>query len=232
MKKRILIFTAAALAAGLTACAPKAEETKPPVSIEETQGTQETEEPQTQDSEESQTQNSGAEETADSGPEPSDADMEAGETVQISDELLAKIYTAVKREYGENYIPSMMFDEAMLNGTFGIRMDQVDSYVAEGPMISAHVETFIGIKAKEGKAADVEKALGNYRKKQIEESLQYPMNMPKLEASQVITHGDYVFFIMLGSPDMEAEEQGEEAALESAKKNNQIAVDTIAGFFE
>ena len=61
---------------------------------------------------------------------------------------------------------------------------------------------------------------------------QYPMNMTKLEASQVITHGDYVFFVMLGGADMEAEEQGADAALKSAKENNQIAVDVIAGFFK
>lgn len=36
---------------------------------------------------------------------------------------------------------------------------------------------------------------------------------------------------MLGSADTEAEEQGEEAALESAKANNQIGVDVIEGFF-
>lgn len=67
-------------------------------------------------------------------------------------------------------------------------------------MISVHVETFVGIKAKEGKAGDVAKELEAYRKKQIEEAVQYPMNMTKLEASQVITHGDYVFFVMLGEP--------------------------------
>ena len=54
-------------------------------------------------------------------------------------------------------------------------------------MISVHVETFVGIKAKEGKAGDVAKELEAYRKKQIEEAVQYPMNMTKLEASQVIT---------------------------------------------
>ncbi len=31
---------------------------------------------------------------------------------------------------------------------------------------------------------------------------------------------------------MEAEEQGADAALKSAKENNQIAVDVIAGFFK
>ena len=50
MKKRTLIFAAAALAAGLTACAPKAGETQPPATIEETQ--EMTQEPATEDSDE------------------------------------------------------------------------------------------------------------------------------------------------------------------------------------
>lgn len=216
MKKRTMIFAAAALAAGLTACAPKAETTTPETTIEETkEAEQETVPAESGENEETASGENGTEENA-----------------GISDELLGKVYTAVKEAYGEKYVPSMMFDETMMEGTFGITKDQYDSYVAEGPMISAHVEMFVGIKTKEGKAADVAKALEDYRNSQLDGAVQYPMNMPKIEASEVITHGDYVFFIMLGSPDMEAEEQGEEAALESARKNNQIAVDTIAGFFE
>lgn len=221
MRKRTMIFAAAALAAGLTACAPKTEATTPETTIEETT----------------------IEETQEAAPETVPAESEendetvSGETgteadAEISDELLGKIYAAVKEAYGEKYVPSMMFDETMMEGTFGITKDQYDSYVAEGPMISAHVEMFVGVKAKEGKAADVAKALEDYRESQLNGAVQYPMNMPKIEASEVVTHGDYVFFIMLGSPEMEAEEQGEEAALKSAKENNQIAVDTIAGFFE
>lgn len=220
MRKRTMIFAAAALAAGLTACAPKTEATTPETTIEETQETaQETVPAESEENDETESGETGAETNAETNAE-------------ISDELLGKIYAAVKEAYGEKYVPSMMFDETMMEGTFGITKEQYDSYVAEGPMISAHVEMFIGVKAKEGKAADVAKALEDYRKSQLDGAVQYPMNMPKIEASEVVTHGDYVFFIMLGSPEMEAEEQGEEAALESAKENNQIAVDTIAGFFE
>lgn len=206
MRKRIIIFAAAVLSAGLTSCVPKTEALQPSSSIEETG---ETEEGKT------------------------DAATDASEeTAQISDELLKKVYEAVKEAYGEDYIPSMIFDETMLEGMLGITKDQYDACVAEGPMISAHVETFIGIKAKEGKTEEVAEKLNEYRDRLLEDSFQYPINMPKLEASQVITHGDYVFFVMLGSPDAEAEEQGEDAALESAKKKNQIAIDIISGFFE
>ena len=73
--------------------------------------------------------------------------------------------------------------------------------------------------------------LNDYRDSQLNGAMQYPMNLPKIEASQVVRHGDYVFFVMLGTPSEEAEVQGEEAALESAKENTQIAIDIIDGFF-
>ena len=57
------------------------------------------------------------------------------------------------------------------------------------------------------------------------------MNMVKAEASQVVIHGDYVFFVMLGAADMESEEKGEKEALDSAKQNNQIGIDAIASIF-
>lgn len=144
---------------------------------------------------------------------------------------LDEIHAAVKEAYGENYIPSAPFDEQGMKELFGVNSDLYDSFIAEGPMISVHVETFVAVKAKEGKGEDVAKHLNDYRESQLNDALQYPMNLPKLEASQVVRHGDYVFFVMLGSPSMEAEEKGEDAALESAKENNQIAIDIINGFF-
>lgn len=144
---------------------------------------------------------------------------------------LDEIHAAVKEAYGENYIPSAPFDEQGMKELFGVNSDLYDSFIAEGPMISVHVETFVAVKAKEGKGEEVAKHLNDYRESQLNDALQYPMNLPKLEASQVVRHGDYVFFVMLGSPSMEAEEKGEDAALESAKENNQIAIDIINGFF-
>lgn len=145
---------------------------------------------------------------------------------------LADIYDKVKEAYGEDFIPSAEFDEESFENIFGISKDLYDSYIAEGPMISVHVDTWVSVKAKEGKGQEVEDLLNAYRTTLIEDSVQYPMNLPKIQASEVVRHGDYVFFVMLGTPSQEAEEQGEEEALKSAKENNQIAVSIINGFFE
>lgn len=144
---------------------------------------------------------------------------------------LEKLHQAVKDAYGASYIPSFEYDAQSLKDVFGLEEDLYDEFIAEGPMISVHVDTFLAIKAREGKGAQVEEILSAYRKNLVENSMQYPMNLSKVEASQVIRYGDYVFFVMLGTASMEAEEQGEEAALESARTENQKAVKVIDGFF-
>lgn len=203
MRKRIYLLTAAAVMTGImvTACAPKNDKGLQTSSAAETTA-QETE------SEERASEESEAAEAS-------------------ADEVLSAVHTAVKAAYGENYIPSMSYDAETLKKQFGVKAELCEAVIAEGPMISVHVETFIGVKAKKGKGGEVKAALDKYRQEQLEDSMQYPMNMVKLEASEVVEKGDYVFFVMLGSADEQSEEAGEEPALESAKKNNQKAIDAI-----
>ena len=154
------------------------------------------------------------------------------ETTQAITVDLEKVHQAVKDVYGEEYIPSAPYDAQALNDIFGIPEDLYDEFIAEGPMVSIHVDTFIAVKAKEGKGGEVEKLLSDYRTRLVEDSVQYPMNISKVEASEVVRHGDYVFFVMLGTASEEAQEQGEEAALKSAQEENKKAVDAINTFFE
>ena len=205
MRKKIYVLAAAAVMAGvmMTACASKS-----------------TTEPTTEAVTEAPTQ-----------AETTEAESNGNSDEASADETLNKAHEAVKAAYGDNYIPNMPYDATALKEVFGVSAELYDSFIAEGPMISVNVETFIGVKSKEGKAADVAAALEAYRKKQLDEAVQYPMNMVKLQAAQVVTHGDYVFFVMLGAADPAEEEKGESEALESAKKNNQIAVDALAELF-
>lgn len=161
---------------------------------------------------------------------PSENETTAQETVvNVS---LDDVLNDIKEAYGENYIPNSAVDDQMLSDVIGLSPDLCESYVAEMPMISTFVETFIGVKAKEGKGDDVESALNAYRDRLVNDTMQYPMNISKIQASQVVRHGDYVFFVMLGAPTDEALEKGDEAALESASENNQIAIDIINGYFQ
>lgn len=213
MKKKTYVLAAVLAALSLSACAPASESGEQATAdMEESAQQDTTEAPETE------------EDTQDS--------EEAGSSqAEASDEKLNEIYAAVKEAYGERYIPSMELDSEMLENIYGISRDWYEACIAEGPMISAHVETFMGFKAVSGQEEDIAAALYDYRDQQLTDGMQYPMNLPKLEASQVLEKDGYVFFVMLGSADTEAEEQGEEAALESAKANNQIGVDVIEGFF-
>lgn len=231
MRKKIYLMTAAAVMTGImvTACAPKKDAgAETSASTEQTTGGAETTEAD-ETSDTADTDDTAG--TDDTTKEDGAAGNNTAENVS-ADETLNKVHDAVRAVYGENYIPGMPYDTVAMEELFGVKADWYDAVIAEGPMISVHVETFIGVKAKPDKVKEVSSALEAYRKTLIESSVQYPMNIVKVEASQVVTYGDYVFFVMLGSADAEAEAADEKAALESAKKNNQLAVDAIEAVFK
>lgn len=150
----------------------------------------------------------------------------AGSNNTLGNEFLEKAYTNVKSAYGEDYIPSMTIEELYLQEVYGLDLSKIDKVIAEGPMMSVHVDTFIGVKAVEGEVDTVEKTLLDYREKLISESMQYPMNLSKVNASKVYKIKDHVFFIMLGASNP-LENQSEEEALQFAKSQVQIAIDAI-----
>ena len=151
---------------------------------------------------------------------------ESNEPVDYAAQL-AEIHTAVKEAYGENYIPSMEIDAATLESVYGITEDMYDVVIAEGPMMSVHVDTFMAIHPTEGNKEAVVDALNAYRDYQINEAMNYPMNLGKIQASEVKEIGDYVFFLMLGTTDEMYDTEEEEIA--AYQELNQVAVDAING---
>lgn len=144
--------------------------------------------------------------------------------------VLSDIHAAVKEAYGDNYLPSRTIENQELSEVYGLTTDNIEEVIAEGPTISAHVDQFIAIKAKEGKGADVEKELNAYRDKLVSDTMQYPMNLPKIQSSQVTRHGDYVFFTMLGAINDNVDATEEEAAT-FAKDEAKKATDAIEKIF-
>lgn len=108
------------------------------------------------------------------------------------------IVDKMKEVYGETYLPSMVVESTVFNDMTGLTSEDYVEFVGETPMISTHVDSIYVVKAAEGKAETVKTALESYRASQIEGAMQYPMNVPKWEASKVVTYGDFVVFIMLG----------------------------------
>lgn len=145
---------------------------------------------------------------------------------------LNALHEKVKEAYGEDYLPSMPVEKEMIKDRYGLTEDMYEEIIAETPMISVQVDEFVAVKAKAGKLEDVKKAITDFQTKYKEDTMQYPMNLPKIQGSQVVVKGDYVFFIMLGTIPMETEEQGDEAMLKAAEENNKKAIDVINSFFE
>ena len=151
---------------------------------------------------------------------------------QVKDINMTELHQKVKEAYGEDYLPSMSLDETFIKDLLGLTTDMYEEIIAEMPAVSVHIDTFVAVKAKEGQADAVETALNAYRDAQINDTMMYPANAVKIQGSQVVRHGDYVFFVCLGTIPMEIQEQGDEAMLAVAKKLTQKAVDVIDSYFE
>lgn len=149
------------------------------------------------------------------------ADTDATEQIQ-------EIYEAVKKAYGEAYWPNMQVqgETTYMSETYGLDESWYDAAVAEISMISANVDTFIIIHATEGNLENVQKALTKYQDYLKNDSMQYPMNLPKVQGSRLETVGNYVCFMMLGQVDETAYDSDEEM-ITAFSELNQIAVDEI-----
>lgn len=153
-----------------------------------------------------------------------DKDQAAGDNY-TAQEILDKI----KADMGESYLPNMPLDEEMVKNILGIDLDLVEDYVAEMPMISAHPDRVIILKAKEGKADEILPLLEAARTNMIQNTFTYPQNAEKVQATKLVHHGDYFGLLMLG--DSNNMEEDPDARLEYAEKEVQKAVDAFNSMF-
>lgn len=143
---------------------------------------------------------------------------------------IKEIHEAVKAAYGDNYLATMPMEAETVEELMGVMQKDTEALIAEMPLMSTHVDTYVSVKAKDGQADAVEAALNTYRNFLVEDGFAYPMNIAKINASKVIRYDDYVFFVMLGAinDDMDATE---EEGVTFAQDQMKIAEDVIAGFF-
>ena len=121
----------------------------------------------------------------------------------------------------------MALQPDMLEMSFGITSDMYDDYMAEMPMMSAHVDTLLIVKAKEDKLETVQKIVEDYREAKVNDTMQYPMNLGKIQASRVETIGSYVMFVQLGGDTTQAEEEGEEAVVALCQERNDKVIEAV-----
>ena len=145
---------------------------------------------------------------------------------------LQDILDAVKEEMGDDYIPSRPMEMDEIENFTGINASLVKDFIAEGPMMSMHVDTFMSFRAEKGKGDEIAEALNAYRKFLVEESMQYPMNLAKVQSAKVVQEGDYVFFLMLGAFDDTSEDSQSKEAIEFAQKEVAAVEKVIREFFK
>lgn len=138
---------------------------------------------------------------------------------------LSDVHEAVKAAYGDKYLPNVQQEAESISTLYGISEDMYEEAIAEVSMISVHVDTFLAFKAKEGQADALEQKLTEYKDYLLNETLQYPMNIPKIQASQIVREGDYVFYIQLGY--VEDDMIDEDELLKQFEELNQLGVDAI-----
>ena len=134
---------------------------------------------------------------------------------------------AVTDALGDDYWPDSEIPEEMLNETYGVSADLYDAYLGECPMISVNVDTLLIIHAKDGKVEEVENALNTYRDNLVNDTMQYPMNLGKIQASRIERIGDYICFVQLGADTSSMEDQGDEAVITYCQEQNELALEAI-----
>ena len=213
MKKAVLLLCTCALVMGMTACSKSDNEENNPT---------------TESSLVSSSPAATEEPVATSVPTQEPEGDGAGEALASGwSEEMQGIKTAITDSLGENYWPDMPLDATMLQDMLGIAPDMYEDYLAEMPMISTNVDTLVIVKAKEGQADAVEEALTAYRDSKVNDTMQYPMNVGKIQASKVEKFGNYVCFVQLGADTMSAAEQGDEAVITQCQEVNEQVLEII-----
>ena len=113
---------------------------------------------------------------------------------------LKEFRDTLKESYGEDYIPDRELSAQEISERTGITEDLYDDIYAEGSTLDENPDIFIAVKAKSGKADQVEQLLQKYKENILSDN-QFEANQDKIEAAQTMQEGDYVFFFILGKND-------------------------------
>jgi hypothetical protein len=149
-----------------------------------------------------------------------------------NDVKTADLRQAVIDSLGENYWANMEVPADILEMLFGVKAEMCEEYIAYMPMMMTNVDTLVIVKAAEGQLEAVQTALTVYRDSKVNDTMQYPMNVGKTQASKLATYGNYVVFVQLGADTMELMDQGDEAVAAHCAKVNEDVLALIEGMLK
>lgn len=132
-------------------------------------------------------------------PESNTPATEQSTSTTVAAGQLSAVHDAVKTALGEDYLPNTLNEDAeLIKGLYGLDVTLAESFIVETPMIGMNPDIFIGVEAKEGQADAVETALNGYKEQLLNDTMQYPMNLPKIAAVDVLRVDNYVFLVLMG----------------------------------
>lgn len=130
---------------------------------------------------------------------------------------------ALRGVYGDKYYPDTEMTEEQIREELGLDESLYEEVYAEHTAENERPDTFIAVKAKSGKVDEVKEKLTAYKQRLIDEN-SFDANADKLNAAEVYSEGDYVFFVLLGEVDDGTSSEGFAEAL---GKEVQRGIDAI-----
>lgn len=130
---------------------------------------------------------------------------------------------ALRGVYGDKYYPDTEMTEEQIREELGLDESLYEEVYAENTAENERPDTFIAVKAKSGKVDEVKEKLTTYKQRLIDEN-SFDANADKLNAAEVYSEGDYVFFVLLGDVDDATSSEGFAEAL---GKEVQRGIDAI-----
>ena len=165
-------------------------------------------------------------------PTVTEAPAEAPETTVDHAQMVQNIYQAVVENYGAAYLPEMQVqgESYFMQDTLKLDASWYDAAVVEVPMMTNNADMFAVVHATEGNLENVKKAFDDYKYYLVNESFQYPMNMPKVQSAVVEALNDeyVVFSILSGLAGVDMESSDEAALITAYEESSRVAVNIAA----
>lgn len=136
-------------------------------------------------------------------------------------------FTIIEKAIGESFNAVMEISKEEAIDKYRISEANVEDIRAQMAMVSMHIDQLVIVRAKEGSVEKVKKELDDYRQALIDDTMQYPMNIPFIQGSIVKVIGNDVYFIMQGIYDDTFMDLEEEEAIKEVQKRNQDALNAI-----
>jgi hypothetical protein len=122
------------------------------------------------------------------------------------------IFNAIKSAYGDKFMANVPMISEDYENVFGLTPDMYTEITGGMPAVTIHVDRVLVVKAADGKLKDIETALTAAKENFVKDTLQYPVNIAKVNAAKIVTKGNYAAFIMAGDVDERTDVTDEDKA--------------------